>query len=445
MTGRVLVYGLGVSGKAVTRALRDEGTDVVGVDDGPPAFAEAAAAELGVPLVHAPDHTRLQELAASVDEVVVSPGIPAHHPVFALVGVPLVGEVELAYRRARVPIVAVTGTNGKTTVVTLVTEMLRSSGLQAVPGGNIGTPLIEVVAGDAEVVVAEVSSFQLALTRSFRPAVGAWLNFSADHLDWHPDLGHYRAAKARLWANTGPGDVAVVNADDAVVDDEAATPAARGATVVRFGSAAAAYRLDGDALVGPQGRIVGLDELPRAFPHDVSDALCALATALHAGASVEGCRSALRAFRGLPHRVELVGEASGVRFYDDSKATTPGAVLAALEGFDSAVLVVGGRNKGLDLSVLRTAAPRLRAVVAIGEAADDVVATFEGSTMVRRATTMAEAVGTAAMLARPGDSVLLSPACASFDWYSSYAERGDDFARCVRALPGMAVAGGGER
>jgi UDP-N-acetylmuramoylalanine--D-glutamate ligase len=177
-----------------------------------------------------------------------------------------------------------------------------------------------------------------------------------------------------------------------------------------------------------------VEELARPFPHEVLDALCALAAAGAAGATVQGCRRALLEFTGLPHRVQLVGEANGVRYYDDSKATTPGAVLAALAGFERAVLLAGGRNKGLDLSVLRQAAPRLRAVVAIGEAAPEVAAAFEGACTVRRADSMAEAVAAAAEVAEPGDAVVLSPACASFDWYSSYAERGDDFARCVVAL-----------
>jgi UDP-N-acetylmuramoylalanine--D-glutamate ligase len=359
--------------------------------------------------------------------------------VFALAAsVPIVGEVELAWRRARCPIVAVTGTNGKTTVTTLVHAMLAASGRRAVAAGNIGLPLLDAVGGDAEVIVAEVSSFQLALTTSFHPAVAAWVNFSADHLDSHGTVEDYLGAKARLWANSGPGDVAVVNAEDPVVLAAAAEPLARGATLRFFGRHQGDYTVRGDEIVGPDGAALArLDELARSMPHDVIDALCALATATAAGASPEGCRRALLAFRGLPHRVELVGEASGVRFYDDSKATTPGAVLAAVEGCAPAVLIAGGRNKGLDLSVLAGAAPGLRGVVAIGEAAAEVVAAFEGVVAVAEAPSMAAAVAAAQSMARPGDSVVLSPACASFDWYGSYAERGDDFARWARALPGF--------
>jgi UDP-N-acetylmuramoylalanine--D-glutamate ligase len=325
-----------------------------------------------------------------------------------------------------------------------VHAMLEASGLRAVAAGNIGLPLLEAVAGDARVVVAEVSSFQLALTASFHPVVGAWVNFSPDHQDWHASVDDYRDAKTRLWANSGPGDVAVANLEDPVVMAAVAGARSRGAEVRTFGLSGGDYSVRGGELVGPGGApVVTVGELTRTMPHDLVDALCAVATATAAGATPEACRQALVAFRGLPHRVELIGEANGVRFYDDSKATTPGAVLAAVEGCAPAVLIAGGRNKGLDLSVLAAAAPRLHGVVAIGEAAEEVAAVFAPSTPVAGAPSRGAAVDAAVALAGPGDSVVLSPACASFDWYRSYAERGDDFARCVRALPGFSswVAG----
>jgi UDP-N-acetylmuramoylalanine--D-glutamate ligase len=444
---RVLVYGLGVSGLATATRLLAEGVEVVAVDDDAGERPRQRAAALGIDLVSTPDDAALAALARTVEEVIVSPGVPAGHAVFALdTSVPVIGEVELAWRRARCPIVAITGTNGKTTVTTLVQAMLECSGRRAVAAGNIGLPLLDAVAGDADVVVAEVSSFQLALTSTFRPAVGAWLNFSADHLDWHATVNDYRIAKARIWANAGPGDVAVANGEDQVVMAASDLARARGATVRTFGLGAGDYTRRGAALGGPDGVAVAqVHELVRAMPHDVIDALCALATASAAGASPEGCRRALLAFRGLPHRVELVGEANGVRFYDDSKATTPGAVLAAVEGCAPAVLIAGGRNKGLDLSVLRRAAPHLHGVVAIGEAADEVAAAFTGSVPLAHAQSMAEAVEAAVSMAGPGDSVVLSPACASFDWYGSYAERGDDFSRSVRLVRGFTPADEGAR
>jgi UDP-N-acetylmuramoylalanine--D-glutamate ligase len=439
---RILVYGLGVSGLATAARLLAEGADVVAVDDDAGEGPRRSAEGLGIEFVSAPDRAALAALASTVDEIVVSPGVPACHRVFSLAPtVPVIGEVELAWRRAKCPIVAVTGTNGKTTVTTLVQAMLEASGRRAVAAGNIGLPLLDAVGGDADVVVAEVSSFQLALTTTFRPAVGAWLNFSPDHLDWHATVDDYRGAKARLWANSGPGDVAVVNVEDPVVAAAAELPRSRGAALRTFGLSRGDYTVVEGSLTGPDAvAVVRVEELARRMPHEIVDALCALATAIASGATPEGCRRALLAFRGLPHRVELVGEASGVRFYDDSKATTPGAVLAAVEGCAPAVLIAGGRNKGLDLSVLGAVAPGLRGVVAIGEAAEEVAAAFAGLVPVTRAGSMAGAVEAAVAMAGPGDSVVLSPACASFDWYGSYAQRGEDFSRCVRSLRGFSSA-----
>jgi UDP-N-acetylmuramoylalanine--D-glutamate ligase len=429
---RVLVYGLGVSGRAVAARLAADGAEVTAADDDTGEGPRRTAASLGVPLLQAPDRATLAAVASRVDEVVVSPGVPAAHPVFSLAArVPVVGEAELAWRRTRVPVAAVTGTNGKTTVVTLATDMLRASGVRALAAGNIGLPLIDAVHSDAEVVVAEISSFQLALTTTFRPAVGAWVNFAPDHLDWHPDMGHYRRAKARLWANSGPGDVAVANAEDAVVLEESESARRRGADVVTFGLARGDYMVTDGMLGGPAGPIVAVEALARPYPHEIADALCALAVAVAMGAEPGACRSALERFSGLPHRLQLVREANGVRFFDDSKATTPSAVVADMEGFASAVLVAGGRNKGLDLSPLRELAPRLRSVVAVGEAADELCRVFEGACPVDRAATMEQAVRAAVRRARPGDAVVLSPACSSFDSYASYAERGDDFAAWV--------------
>ena len=286
-------------------------------------------------------------------------------------------------------------------------------------------------------VVAEVSSFQLQFVDGFRPAVAVLLNLAPDHLDWHPDLASYAAAKARIWERQGPGDVAIVNADDPVI---VAMAAAAPGDVVTFGlepgpeGMVPDWTVAGGALHGPDGPVVDVADLPRSLPHDLANALAAAAAATAAGATVEGIRSALTGFAGLPHRLTLVGEAGGVRFYDDSKATNPHAAVAAVQSFDSVVLIAGGRNKGLDLGALADAAGRVRSVVAIGEAGPEVAAVFDGLRPVQSAASMDEAVRLAAAAARPGDAVVLSPGCASFDWYSSYAQRGDDFARAVRSL-----------
>ncbi|HEX9968821.1 MAG TPA: UDP-N-acetylmuramoyl-L-alanine--D-glutamate ligase [Acidimicrobiales bacterium] len=433
MGERALVVGFGVTGRAVSRALRAEGYEVVVSEDRPDAGLAEETAEADVDLLASPTADELARAVRAAALVVPSPGVPASHRVYGMAdaaGVPVVSEVELAWRRASMPVLAVTGTNGKTTVTTLVADMLNQSGRRAIAAGNIGLPLIEAVARDVDVVVAEVSSFQLQYTDRFRPSVAVWLNLAEDHLDWHPTLEHYAAAKARIWANQADDDLAVVNADDhAVLSAAAAAPARVQTFAVR---STADWRVDDGALVGPAvGRVMAVDELPRRLPHDVSNSLAALAAAVAAGAEVDACARALRRFAGLPHRVELVGESGGVRFFDDSKATTPASVLAALQGFDSVVLVAGGRNKGLDLGVLRAEAPRLRAVVAIGDAAAEVEQAFVGVAPVTVATSMDEAVTQARAAARPGDVVLLSPGCASFDWYRNYGERGDDFRRAV--------------
>ena len=426
--GTAVVVGLGITGRAVVEHLLGAGWRVVVVDD----FAgdaqrqevEALGATLGT-----------VSAVPGADLVVPSPGVRPSHPVHEVAagaGVPVVSEVELAWRAAPDKrFVAVTGTNGKTTVTTLVAAILVAGGTRAVAAGNIGLPLVTAVAGDAEVLVAEVSSFQLHHTVDFRPDVAVWLNLAADHLDWHPTMDHYAAAKARIWANQRADDVAVVNAEDPVVMSAAASAPGR---LVTFGLGAGDWSVAGGALRGPDGDVVGVDGLERSLPHDLANALAAMAAASAAGADLSACRAGVTGFQGLPHRVQLVGEAGGVRYYDDSKATTPASVLAALRGFRSVVLIAGGRNKGLDLRPLAGEAGRIRSVVAIGDAAPELEAAFSGAVPVTVATSMADAVRNAAAAAREGDAVLLSPGCASYDWYRNYAERGDDFAACVATL-----------
>ncbi len=440
MKGRkVAVIGFGVTGRAVARALSQRGDTPVVLDDGCSAEAAAAAADLGVGLEQTPPAAGLASFLTSCDLVVPSPGVPFAHPVYAAAAaarVPVRAEIELAGEMARQAgrpdVVAITGTNGKTTVTTLVTAMLQASGRRAIAAGNIGLPLIEAVDSDAEVAVTEVSSFQLQFTETFRPLVSCWLNLAPDHLDWHPSMAHYREAKARVWANQRTGDTAVVNADDPAVSSAAAR-IPRHVRVVRFSLGTGAdFCVDGDQLAGPDGgTLVPLAKLPRAMPHDLANALAAAAVARSAGATLAGCRHALVSTKPLPHRVSFIGEGGGVRWYDDSKATSPASVLAAVAGFSSVVLVAGGRNKGLDLGVLAATVPPVRAVVAIGEASAEVEAVFTGLAPVRPARTMDAAVRAAASLARPGDAVLLSPGCASFDWYTSYAARGEHFASIV--------------
>ena len=356
-------------------------------------------------------------------------------------GIAVRSEIDLAAELAAGDplIVAVTGTNGKTTVTTLVAAMLARSGVACVPAGNIGRPLIDAVQSNVAVVVAEVSSFQLAFTEVFRPRAAALLNLGADHLDWHRTFDAYAQAKARIFEHQTAEDLLVFNADDPVVSGLAASAPGRRVAFSLAPGAASGYRVadtaDGRLLVTPDGEVLSaVDALARRSPSDLANALAAAALALDVGGDVEAVRSTLSEFRGLPHRMQPVAEHRGVVYVDDSKATNPHATIAALGGADRVVLIAGGRNKGLDLRELAVLAPGLRGVVAIGESASDVVEAFSGVVPVVTATSMHEAVAAAATLARDGDRVVLSPACASFDWYASYAERGEDFAREVRDL-----------
>ena len=436
-----LLHGIGVTNAAAARALVEHGRTVALSDDGDPPAAAALVGEFGLALHRSPDREHLGALVDAADAVLPAPGLPESHALFGLAVAaarPVLSEFDLAGAWDDRPVLAVTGTNGKTTVTTLVEKMLVRSGRRTAAVGNLEVPLVAAISDPGpEVFVVEASSFRLAHSRRFAPRVATWLNFAPDHLDVHRTLDDYRRAKARIWDDQGRTDTAVANADDPVVAAAADALRPDGPAVVRYaldGGRGAAFHQSGDVLVGPDGlELVAVGELWRDLPHDRSNALAASATALAGGASIHGVRAALRSFRGLPHRVELVGERDGVRYYDDSKATAPHATLAAIRGFASVVLVAGGRNKGLDLQALGDAGDRVSAVVGIGEAGPDVVRAFPGrpSTV---STSMADAVEAAAGLARAGDVVLLSPGCASFDWYGSYAERGDDFAAQVRVL-----------
>lgn len=442
---RALVVGFGITGAAVAASLLRRGADVVAVEDHPTPATRARADSVGVSLVEAPGAAAWATLVADRDAVVPSPGVADGHPVLAAAAaaaVSVLSELDLAQAWDDRPLVAVTGTNGKTTVTTLVTAMLRAAGRHAVDAGNTEVPLVAALEDpDVEVFVVEASSFRLGRCQRFAPAVATWLNFAPDHLDVHASLASYEEAKARIWATLPEGAVAVANRDDPVV----ARHVPSGHRVVTFGLDGARradhWTVRDGALWTPDGEALArVDELRRGLPHDVANALAAAATATAAGVPLDAAREALRGFEGLAHRVQLVAEADGVCWYDDSKSTTPHATLAAVQGFASVVLLAGGRNKGLDLAPLRSAADQLRAVVAIGEAAPEVAEAFAGAVPVHPAASMHEAVALAASLAARGDAVLLSPGCASFDWYSSYGERGDDFAAQVLGLVGSGAA-----
>ncbi len=442
---RVLVYGVAVAGQAVMRALVARNIDVVAADDDVTPHKQGVCEELGVELHASPSAAAIEQLVASVDFVAPAPGVAESHTVVlaALAAdKPLRTEIDLAaeWEQSRPggprPILAITGTDGKTTTTLLATEMLIAAGVNAVAVGNTETPLIAVIDDDAiEVFVVECTSFRLSWTTCFRPDAAVWLNLAPDHLNWHVDIAGYEAAKARIWMYQRPTDAAIGFIADPVVMAQLAVAPARHVT---FGLSAADYRCSslpgiGGMLIGPSGPICAVSEMRRSLPHDITNALAAAALVSESGlADNAAIATALRRFVGPAHRLELVGEANGVRWFDDSKATTPHAAITAIRAFDSLVLIAGGRNKDLDLSELGSEPQRMRAVVAIGEAADLIAGIFDDICPVRHASSMAEAVSAASDLAIAGDAVVLSPACASFDWYpqgpnGGYPARGRDF------------------
>lgn len=440
---RAVVIGLAETGIAVTRRLRADGWAVTVVEDAPaagPAYAARAAEAraLGAELREAPAIDALVSAVEASDLVVPSPLVRVDHPALVAAhnaGVDVRSEIDLAGEQTAVPIVAITGTNGKTTVTTLTAAMLDASGRRAIAAGNVGRPLIDAVADAADVLVAEVSSFQLACSETFHPHVAVVLAITPDHLDWHGSYEHYVASKARITLRQTADDVLVFDADD---PDASAIAAASNARIVGFSrrtdASGFAREVEG-RLVDADGELIAnVADMRRAFAHDRTNALAAGLAAREAGATTAGMRAALGTYATLPHRVALVGKAGGVSWYDDSKATNPDATLRALDSFDSVVLLAGGRNKGLDLSVLGRASARLRGVVAFGEAGPEVAAVFAEPVPVVTVVSMHDAVLAAARLAQPGDAVLLSPACASFDAYANYGERGDDFAAEVATL-----------
>ncbi len=376
-----------------------------------------------------------------------SPGLPERHPLFAVAAgaeVPVRSELELAYgwEQTRAggprPMVAVTGTDGKTTTTLMATAMVEASGRRAAAAGNTELPLVEAIDRDVDAFVVECSSFRLVFTERFRTEAAVWLNLAPDHQDWHLSMAGYEEAKARLWDHQQPADAAIGNADDPIVMARLATAPGRHVT---FGDERRLPRRGRRAPRTP-GRIDRHRRpAPRPAPRRHRRARRSRGGA--GGGRGDGGRGRRRPGR-LRARLGTGSSWSpgsdGVEWYDDSKATTPHAAATAIRGFDDVVLLAGGRNKGFDLGPLGEVATHVRAVVALGEAADEVAKVFHAAAPelpVTEARSMADAVDVARGLARTGDTVLLSPACASFDWYSSYGERGDDFARLVHELQGV--------
>ena len=445
---RALVFGLGIAGTAVARALAVRGLEPVLVDDHPNSSHDALAAELGASLVIAPDLGVLADIVKNVDFVMPAPGVPESHPLFAIANDldrEALSEIELAYRWEAErkggprPMIGITGTDGKTTTTLMATAMIRESGGRALAVGNTETPLIAALDESVDAFVVECSSFRLALTSRFRVEAGVWLNIAPDHLDWHRDFESYRDAKARIWSAASPADVAVAPSSSGTILGTARESKAR---VVTFGVDDGDYALRNGVLFASGSEMLPASGMRRSLPHDVTNALAAAASVLETGtASLAGVVSALETFAPSHHRIEFVASHKGISWYDDSKATSPHAASTALRAFPSIVLIAGGRNKGLDLAQLVEAGGAVKAVVGIGESGPEIAGYFAKRCPSVTASSMAEAVEYAAGFATDGDVVLLSPACTSFDWYRNYEERGREFVRCVRERLGLSIEG----
>jgi UDP-N-acetylmuramoylalanine--D-glutamate ligase len=441
---RVVVIGAAVAGAAAAEALSLEGADVLVSEARPLDQLDTVPRlhELGIEVAaggHDPSHLDGATL------VVTGPGVPQDAPILTWAierGIPVWGELELGARLCEIPYLAVTGTNGKTTTTGMIASCVRAGGHDAIACGNIGHPFPLAAREGHDALVVEASSFQLRFVATFHPRVSVLLNLAPDHLDWHGSEDAYVDAKRAVMRAQGEGDVHVGNRDDA---RSAAVSAGAPCPVVWFtvdepGDGEVGYvhgrlvsRMAGEEMLGP----VGGDRAGYR-----ADAAAAAAASLAFGVSPEAIREGLASFTPAHHRGDVVALVDGVRFVDNSKATNVHAALAAIDGVPGAVLIAGGRAKGVDLSALRSRSDRLAGVVAIGESAGEIESVFDGVLSVHRAGSIEAATVEAFALApRPG-TVLLAPACASWDMFHDYAERGDRFAAAARALMETKVARG---
>lgn len=439
---RVVVVGAARSGIAAAELLVRRGARVT-LTETRPTFEQAERLQtLGVALEVGGHRSSTLQAA---DLIVTSPGVPLEQPLFdaaRATGIETIGELELAWRWLRGSVIAVTGTKGKSTTTTLVGRMLAAAGRDVLVGGNIGVPLSAQVEESTPqtVHVVEVSSFQLETTTTFRPWIALWLNFAADHLDRHPSIEAYAEAKARIFANQTSDDWAVVNADDPVVMEQARRTRARRVSFSPAGSVDQGFAAEREWIVKRSAagseRLIPVSAVELTGRHMLHNVIAAAAVADVAGVEPPAMVNALQGFRGLEHVMEPVATVRGVRFVNDSKATNVEAARRSIESFDGPVVaIIGGQFKGGDLRELREPlVARRGSVVAIGDAAPLVHAALDGVVPVDDAGSMPDAVRRAYALTRGSGVVVLAPACASFDWFRDYAERGRVFKDAVRAL-----------
>jgi UDP-N-acetylmuramoylalanine--D-glutamate ligase len=443
-SAKTLIVGLGATGLSCARYLVTHGEFPAVTDsrENPPGL-EALRKEY-------PDMAMFlggfqAEVFNAASRLVVSPGVSLEEPLIRAAKarhIEIVGDVELFARAAKAPVVAITGSNGKSTVTTLLGEMARMAGKRVAVGGNLGKPALDLLDDDVELYILELSSFQLESTRSLKTQAAVVLNVSADHMDRYSDLAHYAATKASIYADC---EIKVINRDDPVV----AAMAMKDEAAIGFtldsptGGDFGLHECDGVKWLS-EGHLplMPVTELRIPGRHNIANALAALALGSAVGLSQNDMLAALRHYSGLPHRTQWVCEKKGVRWYNDSKGTNVGATIAALQGLhpesgsSRSVLIAGGDCKDADFSPLAPIVEETaRAVILIGKDASELESALVGRVQMEHAATLEEAVERAAALAQTGDRVLLSPACASFDMFRNFEARGEAFIQAVEALP----------
>ncbi|GMQ87214.1 MAG: UDP-N-acetylmuramoyl-L-alanine--D-glutamate ligase [Gammaproteobacteria bacterium] len=436
---RTLIIGLGATGLSCARFLARRGIEVAVIDsrEQPPALADIQRELPDVALFTGGFDA---EVFGRAERILVSPGVSLQEPLLVEAqqrGIEVIGDIELFARTARAPVVAITGSNGKSTVTTLLGAMARQAGMKVRVGGNLGTPALDLIGEqEPDLYVLELSSFQLETVQSLHCQAATVLNISPDHLDRYESVAAYARAKQRIFAGT---KVQIVNRDDVA----AAGLASEDVPVVGFGlgiPAAQEFGLletaDGCWIAKGKERWMPVSAVRMPGRHNLANALAALALGDALGFPRKAMLQVLEEFQGLPHRTQWVAEVGGVRWFNDSKATNVGAALAAVRGFDEPlVLLIGGQGKGADFSGLAAGLDaHVKAVVLLGEATEEIEAALQGKVVTQRAFDMFDAVRQAAALAAPGDTVLLSPACASFDMFKDYQQRGETFMQAVREL-----------
>lgn len=454
---KIVVAGLGRTGVSVAHFLQRNGAHVTVTDSSTNGELEARAGDLGRMGIRVELGSHNRYTFENAGLIVLSPGVPdTIEPVMKAFerGIPVIGEIELASRFIEEPIIAISGTNGKTTVTTLVGKMLEESGLNVFVGGNIGNPLIDYLdrKKKAEIIVAEISSFQLDTIETFRPEISLLLNITEDHLDRYTDFNAYVKSKERIFKNQEGGNICIFNAADKNIGSIAGNircnkiPFSGEEHLAGYDEYAKISNdcidikirkgLSASELATASKFSVYFSEIGIPGRHNIENVAAAALASLAAGGTITGIRAALNNFRGLPHRIEYVATINGAEYYDDSKATTVDSVAKALEVFSKPViLIMGGRNKGNDFSLLKnTVSKHVKKLIALGEARDEITASLGDIVETVSAESMEDSVNLAYGAAIPGDVVLLSPACSSFDMFKNYSHRGETFCKAIETL-----------